>query len=1329
VPTPTGTALVPGSVTTSVGTVNSGPNASVNVGSLPFLAAATIRFDLTINSPLPAGMTAVTAQGTVASNELADLLTDDPHTVAQPDATVITVGAGSGGGGGGGVPGVPGPAIGTVSPAEGTVITEPIDISAALTPPAGETVTAWTVSYHLEGDSQRTEIASGTGNSVAATIDPTVMPNGAYVIEVRAEGSAGGVSVADTSIVVDGQLKLGRYVTTYQDLAVGVAGLPMQVLRKYDSFDKSVGDFGVGWTLELAQFQVATNGPLGQGGWRMFGCGPGLIFVPLCFESAGPHYVAVTWPDGRVETFDLTPARGSSFLPGLTSAKFTARPRTTSTLEAVDSSLYYSNGDLLGGFFGSEGIYDPTRFRLTDKFGTAYLLDRALGLISATDRNGNTLTITPNGVISSLGPSITFTRDGLGRITKVVGPASETITYGYDAAGDLTSFTSPLEDTFTYSYDDNHNLEISRDPQNRPFRTISYDDAGRMESITDGVGNTTLLDVSLGDRRQIITDPTLELTTIVYQDESGDVVRTDQIFDGRTVTTRATYDDLNRKRTETDALGGVTRYDWDAKGNLTYVEDQEGRGTTMTYDEFGLPKTIKTHDGTTVLSLFYDVAGNLERQETADGTKTRYTWEGGRLRTVADDFGHTSLMAYTPEGWISELTTADGQARSFTYDDSGRTLTVTEPGAAVSTFTYDGAGNVLTAKDPTNNVRRYTYDAFDRLETETDYADKTTTYTYDTAGRLERRTDRNGQVVQYTYDAAGRVASKTLPAGVVTTYDYDPLGRPVDLSGPNGRIEYGYDDGNRLVSQRTSGAAGASQPTVVLGFGYDDAGVQNSANGPLGPVTYSYDEKLRLDGITAPAGAFGLTYDDHDRLTGLTRPNGVTDVLTYTPTGQLESRVSRLGATVLTSAAYTYGQGFLRTSLTDLAGVHAFTFDGFGRVTSATHPAGSGIANESFTYNNSGNRTSWTGSPAPSTTYEGGRLTGDGRYTYEYDFEGNLVERTRRSTGAVTTFHWNAEHQLLSVDHPGGTTSTYRYDPVGRRIEVNDNGAIRRYAYDGPNVVAEYNGSNTLVRAYLTTDAAGEVLASRQGAAWHYYSVDGLGSVTAITDGTGAVERRLTYDSFGALQGTPSDETYSFAGHQFDAATGLYQARARYYDPTVGRFISEDPIPSLNSYAYAANDPVNLVDTNGCQVMAERGLLEKIRAGIGRVVLEELAVAICQELVETALLGFGGGPNLLGSAAEDVLGDALGPQAHPQVGLGNRRPDWRLGFFDFFESKNTKSLALTRQLRETAQLVLDRGGQYFIVTRASTAMNGLSGPLRRFVASTPGVFIIGCLPG
>ena len=185
-------------------------------------------------------------------------------------------------------------------------------------PPEGETVVAWTVSYRLEGDNQLVEIASGTGPDVVATFDPTVVPNGSYVLVIAAEASGGGVSFTESRIVVEGDLKLGRYTTTFRDLSLDVGALALQVLRTYDSFDKSVGDFGVGWSLDLADFRVRSNGPLGQGDWRQEVVSGGLIFSVLGFFTDVPHFVTVTWPNGFTETFDLTPANGSTFFPLLT---------------------------------------------------------------------------------------------------------------------------------------------------------------------------------------------------------------------------------------------------------------------------------------------------------------------------------------------------------------------------------------------------------------------------------------------------------------------------------------------------------------------------------------------------------------------------------------------------------------------------------------------------------------------------------------------------------------------------------------------------------------------------------------------------------------------------------------------------------------------------------------------------------------------------------------------------------------------------------------------------------------------------------------------------
>jgi RHS repeat-associated protein len=95
---------------------------------------------------------------------------------------------------------------------------------------------------------------------------------------------------------------------------------------------------------------------------------------------------------------------------------------------------------------------------------------------------------------------------------------------------------------------------------------------------------------------------------------------------------------------------------------------------------------------------------------------------------------------------------------------------------------------------------------------------------------------------------------------------------------------------------------------------------------------------------------------------------------------------------------------------------------------------------------------------------------------------------------------------------------------------------------------------------------------------------DGLGSVTALTDGTGAVAGRLRYSAFGVPQSSGiTNDGFTFTGHQYDSATGLVYARARYYDPTIGRFLSEDPKPSVNPYPYVSNNPYNTVDPSGAQ--------------------------------------------------------------------------------------------------------------------------------------------------
>ena len=154
--------------------------------------------------------------------------------------------------------------VGATSPPAGAVLTGPTHFTATLTAPAGETVTSWTVSYRRPGDANPVQIASGSGTAVAADFDPTTVRNGTYEIAIRAVTSGGGIVVSTTGVSVEGDYKPGRYTTTYRDVAVNSANIPIDLLRTYDSADKTAGDFGVGWSLGLANFRVDTNGPLGN---------------------------------------------------------------------------------------------------------------------------------------------------------------------------------------------------------------------------------------------------------------------------------------------------------------------------------------------------------------------------------------------------------------------------------------------------------------------------------------------------------------------------------------------------------------------------------------------------------------------------------------------------------------------------------------------------------------------------------------------------------------------------------------------------------------------------------------------------------------------------------------------------------------------------------------------------------------------------------------------------------------------------------------------------------------------------------------------------------
>ncbi len=326
-------------------------------------------------------------------------------------------------------------------------------------------------------------------------------------------------------------------------------------------------------------------------------------------------------------------------------------------------------------------------------------------------------------------------------------------------------------------------------------------------------------------------------------------------------------------------------------------------------------------------------------------------------------------------------------------------------------------------------------------------------------------------------------------------------------------------------------------------------------------------------------------YDELSRRTALDLANGTSTVYTYDLASRLTSLVTTISnpPSTINSYSYSYDPVGNRQTMTDSLGIHNYGYDDLYRLTSATLPS------ETYAYDPVGNR-----NPASFIYDAANRLLDDGVYTYSYDDNGNLTSKTSKTVPTdITNYTYNVEDQLIQAT---GLTlqATYAYDGLGRRIEKTVDAAITRYVYDNEDILAEYDGSNSLVAKYLHGPGVDEPLRMERGGQKYWYHVDGLGSITVLTNNSGSVVQTYVYDSFGNINsqtGTLSNP-YTYTSREYDSESGLYYYRARYYDSRIGRFLSEDKwrglltIPgSLNLYVYSFNNSSNLIDPFGLWTM------------------------------------------------------------------------------------------------------------------------------------------------
>ena len=308
---------------------------------------------------------------------------------------------------------------------------------------------------------------------------------------------------------------------------------------------------------------------------------------------------------------------------------------------------------------------------------------------------------------------------------------------------------------------------------------------------------------------------------------------------------------------------------------------------------------------------------------------------------------------------------------------------------------------------------------------------------------------------------------------------------------------------------------------------------------------------------------------------------------TYDPLNRLTDIVNKNGSNaVVSSYHYQLRADGKRSSVTDGTGTTAYTYDDQGKMTQEAGP----YATITYIYDNVGNRLTRTVTNA--ATGNGTTLI-TGITNTAYDGNDRIVGHTYDANGSETTVNGQAasydfENHLIAL----GSVANYVYDADGNRTSVSSAGATINYVVDTSlpyaSVVEEYNGT-TLAARY---DYGGDLLRMDRTspASVSYYLYDGLGSTRQLVNTGGAVTDTWGYSAFGEMAahtGTTANP-FLFNAQQFDGASGNYFLRARYYDQSTGRFISQDPFEgvdnnpiSLHRYFYTADDPVNYTDPGG----------------------------------------------------------------------------------------------------------------------------------------------------
>ena len=790
-------------------------------------------------------------------------------------------------------------------------------------------------------------------------------------------------------------------------------------------------------------------------------------------------------------------------------------------------------------------------------------------------------------------------------------PASYMTNYQHNADLERTQVVFPKGNCINYAYDDKGNLleicskadtAIAHDDPNNLITVFTYDpNFNFVKTITDPNDNITTYtydyeDINYGTtvgNLMKITYPTAGAETPEVNFTYNEFGQLETAIASDGIVTKYEYYDVSdpdghgllKKTikdfgTDPNCLNITTEFRYDLVGNVVEATDAQGNITQLEYDnQEQLTQTVTPVPFNYVTNFSYDENGNLSqtaKQTDISGQPwqvTGFTYNIlDNLETTTDPLGHVTAIGYDENENRSLVTDAEDNNSVSVYDERDLLWKVTDSLGNTTEYSYDENGNLKTIKDAKGNTTTYTYDDFDRLITVTYPDDSNEIYTYDKNSNLTDKTNRKGQITSYGYDELNRLTKRIPPDDADITYTYDIASRLTDINNGGLVTSYEYDRLNRIAQ--------ITYPNgKQVAYEYDSLGRRTKLTYPDSSfITYQYDQLSRLTDIVDDSNNVlaHYSYDALSRRAEAVFANWAGAAYDYDIADRL-TNLSNSGNLWTKSFDYTYDNvGNRLTRTVDSIDIHDYTYDNIYQLTDVAYPDTSTV---NYNYDALGNRISVINGGTTNYIFNNvNQYTSVAGVSLTYDDNGNLT------ADGTNSYIYDSQNRVISALTPAHTVS-YEYDYSGRRISKTVDGVVTKFAYDGVQVIAEYDASDTLLRKYIYGPGIDKPIAMTSTGGTYYYAFDGLGSVVVLSDSVGSLAETYSYDVFGQPNSPSSlGNPYLFTGRRFDDETGLYYYRARYYDPYIGRFLQTDPtgyIDSLNLYTYVGNNPVTFVDPLG----------------------------------------------------------------------------------------------------------------------------------------------------